>query len=93
MTIPDSASPPRRFAFHGPIRIWDATERRLSLGGRDLWLAPGISANELEVGTQIVAKGYEGLPGDHWIVDAVTITGIVNPWRPRPSLRRPQRRL
>ena len=60
MTIQDSASPPRRFAFHGPIRIWDATERRLSLGGRDLWLAPGLSANELEVGTQIVAKGYEG---------------------------------
>jgi hypothetical protein len=88
MVAADSASPPqRRFTFHGPIRIWDLAERRLSLGGRELWLAPEVQTGDLELGTEIVAKGYEGQQDGRWIVDVVTVTGVVEPWRRRPTRR------
>jgi hypothetical protein len=58
-----------RFTFHGPIRIWDLAERRMSLGGRDLWLAPEIQTSNLALGTEIVAKGYEAEAGERWVVD------------------------
>jgi hypothetical protein len=76
-----------RFTFHGPIRIWDLAERRMSLGGRDLWLAPEIQTSNLDLGTEIVAKGYEAEAGERWVVDLVTITSVdASQQRPR-SLR------
>src|SRR6185503_17522292 len=60
----------QRFTLHGPIRIWDLEERRLSLGERSLWLAPDVSTSNLELGTEVVAKGYEEEHGKRWIVDA-----------------------
>jgi hypothetical protein len=86
MVALDSAST-RRFTFHGPVRILDLAERRLSLGGRDLWLAPEVETGELEIGTEIVAKGYEGERDDRWIVDVLTVTSVVQPWRRRLSRR------
>jgi hypothetical protein len=92
MTTFDPGPTPRRFTFHGPIRICDLAERRLSLGGRDLWLAPEVQTSNLEVGTEIVAKGYEEEHGERWIVDFLTVTSTVKAWR-RPvtpgSARRP----
>jgi len=78
----ESASiPPRRFTVHGPVRIWDPTERRLSLGGRELWLSPDVETGNLALGMEVVAKGYEGQPGDRWIVDLLTVTSTVKAWR------------
>ena len=76
-----------RFTLHGPVRIWDLTERRLNLGGRDLWLAPEVPTSDLELNTAIVAKGYEAEPGERWIVDVITITSVVAPWRRRSPVR------
>ena len=83
-----NAEPPSalRFTLHGPIRIWDLAERRLSLGGRDLWLAQNVPTNDLDLGTEVVAKGYEAAPGERWIVDRITITSVVE--RRPISLRR-----
>ena len=64
----------QRFTLHGPIRILDLAERRLSLGERNLWLAPDVPTSDLELGTEVVAKGYkEEL---RWIVDLITITSV-----------------
>ena len=87
MTNVDLESTRHRFTLHGPVRIWDFAERRLSLGGRDLWLAPDVPTNDLELGTEIVAKGYEAEAGERWVVDLITITSVA-PSRQRPrSLR------
>jgi hypothetical protein len=82
-----------RFTLHGPIRIWDLEERRLSLGERSLWLAPDVSTSNLELGTEVVAKGYEEEHGKRWIVDALTITRAVESWRRRPLSRAPRPRV
>jgi hypothetical protein len=79
----NSSSTPHRFTLHGPIRIWDLAERRLNLGGRYLWLAPEVPTSDLELGTEIVAKGYEEEHGERWIVDVITITTVVDSWRRR----------
>ena len=84
-TAPDSASTPRRFTLHGPIRIWDLTERRLSLGGRNLWVAPDVETSNLALGTEIVAKGYEEEHGERWVVDLITITSTMET-RHRPGM-------
>jgi hypothetical protein len=72
---------PRRYTLYGPIRILDLSERRLSLGGRDLFLAPNVQTSHLDVGIEIVAKGYEEEHGDRWIVDTITITSVPDVWR------------
>lgn len=77
----DAESTQRRFTIHGPVRIWDLAERRLSLGQRDLWLAPDVPTGDLELGTEVVVKGYE--EEQRWIVDLLTVTRVV------PSRRRP----
>jgi hypothetical protein len=82
-----------RFTLHGPIRIWDLEERRLSLGERELWLAPDVPTSNLELGTEVVAKGYEDEQGQRWIVDTLTITRAVESWRRRPSVRGPRPRV
>jgi hypothetical protein len=61
--------------------MWDPTERRLSLGGRELWLSPEVETGNLDLGTEVVAKGYEAQPGNRWIVDLLTVTSIVKAWR------------
>jgi hypothetical protein len=80
-----------RFTLHGPIRIWDLAERRLSLGGRELWLAPDVPTSNLDLGTEIVAKGYEAEAGERWVVDLITVTSVVESWRRRPSSLRGSR--
>jgi len=85
-TALDSASTPRRFTLHGPIRIWDLTERRLSLGGRNLWVAPDVETGNLTLGTEIVAKGYEEEHGERWVVDLITITSTTPDTRRRPGM-------
>lgn len=91
MTHVDPESTRRRFTIHGPVRIWDLAERRLSLGQRDLWLAPDVPTGDLELGTEVVVKGYED--EQRWIVDLITITRLsasrrrpiaVRGSRPRP---------
>src|SRR5262249_11203890 len=90
----ESASiPPRRFTFHGPVRIWDPTERRLRLGGPDVWLSPEVEMGNLALGTEGVAKGYEGQPGDRWIVDLLTVTSTVKAWRRSVTPGNARRRL
>jgi len=79
-----------RFTLHGPVRIWDLAERRLNLGARDLWLAPNVPTGDLDLGTEVVARGVEGAPGERWIVDRITITSVVE--RRPISLRRPRPR-
>jgi hypothetical protein len=88
MTNVDPEATRRRFTLHGPIRIWDLAERRLSLGERDLWLAPDVPTGDLELGTEVVAKGYE--EERRWIVDLITITSVVASRR-RPILARGSR--
>ena len=74
MTNVDPELTQPRFTLHGPIRILDLVERRLSLGERNLWLAPDVPTSDLELGTEVVAKGYkEEL---RWIVDLITITSV-----------------
>jgi hypothetical protein len=90
MTHADLGATRHRFTLHGPVRIWDLAERRLSLGGRDLWLAPDVPTSDLELGTEIVAKGYEAAAGARWIVDLITLATI-DPSRQRPRLRRGSR--
>ena len=86
MTNVHTLSSRQRFTLYGPIRIWDFAERRLSLGGRELWLAPNVPTNDLELGTEVVARGDEPAPGERWVVDLITITSVV---KHRPtSLRR-----
>jgi hypothetical protein len=75
MTNVDPELTQPRFTLHGPIRILDLVERRLSLGQRDLWLAPDVPTSDLELGTEVVAKGYKEEP--RWIVDLITITSVV----------------
>ena len=87
MTNVDPKSSRLRFTLYGPIRIWDLAERRLNLGRRDLWLAPGVPTTDLELGTEIVAKDYQAAAGERWVVDLITITSVdVSRQRPR-SLR------
>jgi hypothetical protein len=87
MTTLDPQISRLRFTFHGPIRLWDLAQRRLSLGGRELWLAPALLTSDLELGTEVVAKGYEAEPGEPWIVDHITVTRVdISRRRPR-SLR------
>jgi hypothetical protein len=83
MTHVDLEPTRHRFTLHGPVRIWDLAERRLSLGGRDLWLAPDVPTSDLELGTEIVAKGYEAAAGERWVVDVITIARV-DPSRQRP---------
>jgi hypothetical protein len=83
----------QRFTLHGPIRIWDLEERRLSLGERQLWLAPEIPTSNLELGTEVVAKGYQDEHAKRWIVDTLTITRAVEAWRRRPLPRGPRSRV
>jgi hypothetical protein len=74
MTNVDPELTQQRFTLHGPVRILDLAERRLSLGERNLWLAPDVPTSDLELGTEVVAKGYkEEL---RWIVDLITITSV-----------------
>ena len=88
MTNPKSARP--RFTFHGPIRIWDLAERRFSLGGRELWLAPNVPTGDLDLGTEVVASGYTATPEERWVVDLITVTSVVD--RRPILLRRPRLR-
>ena len=88
MTSPQSAR--LRFTFHGPIRIWDLEERRFSLGGRELWLGPDVPTGDLDLGTEVVARGYEATPAERWVVDVITITSVVD--RRPISLRRSRSR-
>lgn len=81
----DSEPTRHRFTLHGPIRIWDLAERRLSLGERDLWLAPDVPTSDLELGTEVVARGYE--EERRWIVDLITITSAVASRRRPISVR------
>jgi hypothetical protein len=74
MTNVDPELTQHRFTLHGPVRILDLAERRLSLGERDLWLAPDVPTSELELGTEVVAKGYKDEL--RWIVDLITITSV-----------------
>jgi hypothetical protein len=71
-----------RFTLHGPVLIWDPVERRLNLGGRDLWLEAHVPTNHLDLGRGIVAQGYEGAHGER-IVDSITISTFVDSWRRR----------
>ncbi len=80
---PELARP--RFTLHGPIRILDLPERRLSLGERNLWLAPDVPTGDLEFGAEVVAKGYK--EEDRWIVDLITITSVAASRRRPISLR------
>lgn len=86
MTNVDPESSRLRFTLHGPVRIWDLAERRLNLGGRDLWLGPSVTTSDLELGTEVIARGYEATPGERWVVDRITITSVVD--RRPISLRR-----
>ena len=90
MTKVDLEPTRRRFTFHGPIRIWDLSERRLNLGGRNLWLAPDVPTSNLELGAEVVAKGYEAEADERWVVDLITITSV-EPSRQRPRLVRGSR--
>lgn len=85
MTNVDPEPTRHRFTRHGPVRIWDPEERRLNLGGRDLWLEAHVPTSNLELGRGIVAKGYEGAHGER-IVDTIMISPVVDPW-PRRSWR------
>ena len=85
MTNVDPELTRHRFTLHGPIRILDLAERRLSLGERDLWLAPDVPTSDLELGTEVVAKGYKDEL--RWIVDLITITSAVASRRQPMSLR------
>jgi hypothetical protein len=90
MTNVDPELTRHRFTLHGPIRILDLAERRLSLGERDLWLAPDVPTSDLEFGAKVVAKGYK--EEGRWIVDLITITGAVASRRQPISLRGSQPR-
>ena len=85
MTNVDPELTRQRFTLHGPVRILDLAERRLSLGERNLWLAPDVPTSDLELGTEVVAKGYKEERG--WIVDLITITSAVASRRQPISLR------
>jgi hypothetical protein len=87
MTNVDLEPTPHRFTLHGPVRIWDLAERRLSLGARDLWLAPDVPTGNLELGMEIVAKGYEAEAGARWVVDLITIISVPASSRRPISLR------
>ena len=64
MTNVDPELTQHRFTLHGPVRILDLAERRLSLGERNLWLAPDVPTSDLELGTEVVAKGLQGRASD-----------------------------
>jgi len=74
MTNVDPELAQHRFTLHGPIRILDLGERRLSLGERNLWLAPDVPTSDLEFGAEVVAKGYK--EEGRWIVDLIRITSV-----------------
>ena len=89
--LPIPRSFPAASRSHGPVRLWDPTERRLRLGGRDLWLAADVQTGDLALDTQIIVKGYQEEPSERWIVDLVTVAAS-GPRR-RPIMRESRARL
>ena len=66
---------PLHFAFGGRITAWDPINRRLKIGTRTLWVAPGVPVARLATGAQVTITGYVERPGDsdaRWIVTHLT---------------------
>jgi hypothetical protein len=79
MTTPfpsPTAPEPLPFSSTGPIESWDPIGRRLQIGERHCWVAPGVSVWGVSPGAEVLVVGHvEHLAdsGARWIVTQLTL--------------------
>jgi hypothetical protein len=78
------APEPLRFSILGTIVTCDAFGRCLRIGGRDVWVVPGVSMAGLAPGARVTASGYQEDLTARWIVTDLQRAGDI-PWWPRCS--------
>jgi hypothetical protein len=65
-----------QFGFGGRITAWDPINRRLEIGTRTFFVAPGVVVDRLAAGVKVTLTGYvehPGAVGARWIVTLVTV--------------------
>ena len=79
MSEPPPSSPPGsaplQFAVSDHITTWDPILRRLEIGTRTVWVAPGVSVDRLAAGIRVTLTGHvehPNTPDARWIVTQLT---------------------
>jgi hypothetical protein len=66
-TIPEAF----KFVFSRRVGHWEPKERKLTIGGRTVWVPATLPIPDLEAGAKIVASGQKR-PDGRWIMTQLT---------------------